>query len=127
MAQQIITSGLVASNFPVNIEGISLFLRISWNSRTESWSLDAYDSERVAIETGIKISSQQPLIVFGLDKWPLNGNLFVAPTSLEEGKTLLEQEITFENFGGTRNYQLYYVPRSEYLDFQSAIGLYIDG
>lgn len=114
MAQRINTPTNPAYNFPVNLSGESYHFRICWNERTEGWCLDVRTSDNIEIESGIRLTEDQPLIVYG--SWELEGNLYVSATAIgtEEG---LSQKITRDNFGGVNNFQLFYVANTEAKDF----------
>ncbi|TOA18432.1 hypothetical protein CGK32_22730 [Vibrio parahaemolyticus] len=120
MAQQLNISTDAAHNFPVNVNGVPLNLRIVWNSRTESWYLDVSDENSNEIELGIRLIVNQPLVVFGAGSWDLDGNFFVSPTATETEVNNEQQKLGRDNFGGDRNYQLFYVPRNEYAAFTAA-------
>lgn len=117
MAQRINTPTSVAFNFPVNLDSLTIYLRIYWNSRAASWFIDVFNSEEEAIELGVRIVPNNPLVLFGIDSWNLDGNLFVSPTATSTEISEDDQKISRTNFGGTNNYQLFYVPFSEYSAF----------
>jgi hypothetical protein len=115
MAQQLNLPTYSAYTLPMSLDNIPITLRIVWNTRVSSWFLDVRDSKMNVIEEGIRLSINQPLIVFGIDSWRAEGNLFIIPTSsetVEKGGLL-----TRNNFGGENNYQMLYVPREEFEAF----------
>lgn len=115
MAQQLNLPTYSAYELPISLDNIPINLRIVWNTRISSWFLDVRDSKMNVIEEGIRLSINQPLIVFGIDSWRAEGNLFIIPTSsetVEKGGLL-----TRNNFGGENNYQMLYVPREEFEAF----------
>jgi hypothetical protein len=110
MALKIQVSNLAASNFPVNLLSSTINLRVYWCTRSEGWYLDVRNSDLQAVELGIRLSTEQPLIMFGLNSWPLDGNLYVAPTQTGDASG---EALNRSNFGGVENYQLFYVSRAE--------------
>ena len=108
MAELINLPTIAPYNLPVNLDGKSYNLKLSWNTRDNCWSLTVSESG-IEIEGGIKIVPRQPLVVFGRSDWSLDGNLFVLSTA----SSVSSGSLSRDNFGGTRDYQMYYVPTDE--------------
>lgn len=86
------------------IHGKSYTLRLSYNNRTETWSLD------ISLEEGTDLLQGESLIPYkptGLDKiQDLTGCFWLEPVSIDDNETLLHPSLLFKYF----NFYYIYLP-----------------
>lgn len=104
------TPSQASSSYKVSLEGQSYKLYQRFNTRTQSWYLDVYNSDNSPLVLGRKLLPEVPIIVRNLDLMP-KGNLTVV-----QNKSSLATSITRDNLGEGKDYELNYYTLEDLLN-----------
>lgn len=95
----------------LTLNGNSLFITYSYNTRDNRWYFDIVDRNDIDIISGVKILPDQNLTGKYLDvNNLLNGNIYCVNTRLDG------TDITRDNFGTDKKFQLWYLTSEEEAD-----------
>lgn len=92
----------------ITLNGNSLFITFSFNTRDNRWYFDLVDRNAIDVVSGVKILPEQNLTGKYLDVASLLGGNFYCVNTKLDGK-----DVTRDNFGTDRQFQFWYFSEAE--------------